>query len=111
MGIIWPKTSTPPEQRLNIKKIAKFESDASKADEDTALQSRQLFMGGVGEGSRLVVVLKFCVLEGLYIRSVFNNSLSDMQFYFFSMLSFQRSRRIFTNWCLLEVGTAFCNVV
>ena len=50
MGIIWPKTSTPPEQRLNIKKIAKFESDASKADEDTALQSRQLFMGGGGGG-------------------------------------------------------------
>ena len=26
----------------------------------------------------MVVVLKFCVLEGLYIRSVFKNSLSDM---------------------------------
>ena len=36
------------------------------------------FLWGGGEGSRLVVVLKFCVLEGLYIRSVFNNSLSDM---------------------------------
>jgi len=39
------------KQRLNIKKIAKFESDASKPGEDTALQSRKLFIGG-REGGR-----------------------------------------------------------
>ena len=33
-------------QRLNIKKIAKFESDASKLGEHTTLQNRELFIGG-----------------------------------------------------------------
>ena len=33
-------------QRLNIKKIAKFESDASKLGEHTTRQNRELFIGG-----------------------------------------------------------------
>ena len=37
-------------QRLNITKIAKFDSDASKAGEHTTLQFRELFMGEGGGG-------------------------------------------------------------
>ena len=48
------------KQRLNIKKIATFESDASKPGEHTTLQSRELFIGGGGGGvCTLVVVLNF----------------------------------------------------
>ena len=55
-------------QRLNITKIAKFDSDASKAGEHTTLQFRELFMGEWGGGGRrvcrLVMAVKFCVFSG-----------------------------------------------
>ena len=47
------------KQRLNIKKIAKFESDASKAGEHTTLQFRELFMGE-GGGAQGVQVSDDC---------------------------------------------------
>ena len=47
-------------QRLNITKIAKFDSDASKAGEHTTLQFRELFMGEGGGGAQGVQVSVGC---------------------------------------------------
>ena len=98
------------KERLKISKIAMFEIDLLKTNEDTALQSREIlqtFVKSNGPIKWAPASVNFRNFAELYIATIpslaKDASLSNLAILLILRRSFQWCRRIFPNWSIKKV--------